>query len=804
MAKPAPTPVSPARPARGKAAAASEPVPTANAGKGRAKGAKAPKPPKKAPRADRVKGRYGTIDLSQMGWFQRRRTERKYGLRKRNLIWRMRRPVFIALLAVVLGASTVAYSYWQEPLPSATPPLAEISFMCSAEVVVGQCTQDNSIAQLSGDEKRVLVKYDEVPQILVQAVLAAEDKDFFKHQGVDPNGIGRAFLSEVRNEDLKSGGSTITQQYIKNTYLTSERSLDRKIREAVLAIKIEKELPKKIILERYLNTIYFGRGAYGVAEASRVYFGKDLSQIGLPEASYLAGIIRSPEAYDPNRPSTDPFAARQRQAATNRRKDVLSAMVTEKYISQLDKEKIDDLGWDYVLVREPSKNYGKVTHTDLGSEYWIEYIRHYLTTQTPITDAQVFGGGLRIYTTMDWGQQAIAYDAIRSILGRPDDPAASIVSMDQLGNVRSMVGGFDFASSQVNLAAGVDGGGSGRQPGSSFKPFALAAALESGKSLGEVYSAPGRMTLRLKDGGSWNVGNYGDASLGTMNLVQATMMSSNTVYAQLINDIGTMNVVDTAKKLGVTGDLPEYPSVVLGTGSVSVLDMTTGFHTLSNHGMKIGPVVVTRVEDARGRLVWEPESKKEQVVRVETADAVSWVLNQVVTGGTGKSANYGQPAAGKTGTTENYRDAWFAGYSCDLTAAVWLGYPGEQTRYMSNVHGRQVAGGTFPTEIWGRFMRTANAGKSNCRTFPQPTFAPVVGATFAPGSVVEAPPGTADPTPGSTAKPPGSSAPTSSSSSSSSSTSSSSTSSSSTTSSSVVTSSSSSSTSSSSTPPTTP
>ncbi|MEZ5144433.1 MAG: biosynthetic peptidoglycan transglycosylase [Acidimicrobiales bacterium] len=300
-------------------------------------------------------------------------------VKKRSLLWRSRRVVFLAFLLLVAAVSGLAWVAWQIPLPSSEPPLLETTFICTSEVGDG-CTADNSVAQLSGGVDRQTVRFDQIPPVLVNAVVATEDREFFKHKGVDPAGVTRAFLSNIRGDELQQGGSTITQQYVKNTYLSSERTLERKTKEAVLAIKLEKEVSKQEILERYLNTIYFGRGAYGVGAAARTYFGKDISQLGLPEASYLAGIIRAPEAADANRPATDPQAAPSRAAATTRRRQVLDAMLAEGYVTQADHDRVDGMGWEYVT---PASRPGTsaTSPADLGSEYVIEYVRSWLVNE---------------------------------------------------------------------------------------------------------------------------------------------------------------------------------------------------------------------------------------------------------------------------------------------------------------------------------------------------------------------------------------------------------------------------------------
>lgn len=682
----------------------------------------------------------------------------------RRILWGLRYPFLLAFVLGIFGVTFLAWLIWsQTDLPSGEPPLLQTTFICSSEVPIGKCTHDNSVAQLSAGVDRETVTYEQVPQVLIDAIVAAEDKSFFEHKGVDPAGVARAVWANVRDEGLQQGGSTITQQYVKNTYLTQERTIDRKVREAVIAIKLERELPKKEIMQRYLNTIYFGRGAYGVAAASRIYFGKEIHQIGLPEAAYLAGIIRAPEDNDANRPATDPLAPKQREAATQRRRQVLDRMLEEGYITQAEHDRVDNMGWDYVLVRQQAKNFGEVKHSELGAEYFIEYVRQRLSKDcSGFDDGMVFGGGLRVYTTIDWRLQQAAYDAIRGRLNYPDDPTASIVAIDRDGNVRAMVGGYDWSTSQVNLATGVEGGGSGRQPGSSFKPFALAAALSEGMTLDRTYQAPGTMNIKIPgDPKPWKVSNYGDAGLGTLNLVEATKKSSNTAYAQLAIDVGPEDIIKTAKAMGITSELPPYPSVVLGTGSVSVLDMTSAYSTFALNGEHIGPFVITTVTDAQNNTLCEASAKRKQVLQPDVAKSTNWVLNQVVEGGTGTKAKFDQPAAGKTGTTENYRDAWFAGFTCHYTAAVWVGYPGPETRYMTNVHGIQVAGGTFPTQIWHDFMVRANEGKERCPSFPPPSYVPTQAPVVEDTSYGTTPPST----PKGTAAPSSSSSSTSSSSS---------------------------------------
>jgi len=654
-----------------------------------------------------------------------KRSTRKDGTvpKKPSLLWRLRRPVFIVVLLAIAATSGFAYALWQVPLPDRDPELTQTTFVCASNVTT-DCNAGNSIAQLSGGVDRVSVSYEEIPPVVVLAVISTEDRDYFRHAGVDPTGVTRALVSDLRNDDLKQGGSTITQQYVKNAYLSNERTWERKIREAVLAVKLERELPKQEILERYLNIIYFGRGAYGIEAAARTYFDKRAVDLGLPEAAYLAGIIRSPESADANRDPSDPLFDQQRRVATIRREAVLDAMVQEGYITQADYEATDAMGWDYVVPRRQTDSYGRIARPDLGTEYFVDYVKRWLVDSGNFTDGEVFGGGLRIYTTLDFDKQEAAVEAVSSTLNREDDPQAALVSLDDRGRIVAMVGGTDFATSKVNLATGRLGGGSGRGPGSSFKPIVLAEALKQGVPLETTYDAPAKKTFEGADNGNdWVVANYADASQGRLNLIDATRVSSNTAYAQLMMDVGPAPVAAMAERMGITTDVPDYNSIVLGTTEVSVLDMASVYSTFANGGEHTEPLAVNRVTDAKGRVLWEASGERERVMDEEVADSVSWVLRKVVTDGTGKAAAIDQPVAGKTGTTDDYRDAWFAGYTCKLTTAVWVGYGGTETRYMTNVHGIKVAGGTFPSRIFAKYMRQATNGLESCE-FERPASIP--------------------------------------------------------------------------------
>ncbi len=607
----------------------------------------------------------------------------------------------------------------QVDLP-AEDPLLQSSFVCASNVTEG-CGPDNAIAKLAGEQDRVSVPLEEIPQTFIDAVLAAEDRHFFSHRGIDPLGIARALYQEARGGGAQQGGSTITQQYAKNAYLTSERTITRKLKEAVLAIKLEREFSKQEILQRYLNTVYFGRGAYGAEAAARAYFGVSIRNVDLSQAAYLAGLIRSPETADVTR---DP------KTAAFRRDSVLDGMLDMGTITraQHDDAQAVDLAAQ-VRQRAVRDGIGVVTGKEFGTEYYVEYVRRLLYDKY---GAEVVnGGGLRVYTSLDMTRQQQAYDAVYGFLDQPDDPAGALVSVDDLGRVVAMVGGRNFDTSQVDLALGAAAGGSGRQPGSSFKPIVLATALGQDISARSQFMNLNQVVLpKANDGKDWKVSNYSNGTEGPIDLVQATRISSNTVFSQLMLDVGPDKVVDLAKKLGIESPLPPVNSLVLGAGEVSVLDMASAYSTFARRGQHIDPIFITRVEqvvDGQVKVLEQTDTTSTKVMRAGDADQVNWILQQVVNGGTGTAAKLsGVPTAGKTGTTQDYRDAWFVGYTPKLTTAVWMGYPDPDEngdpRFMRNVRGRRVTGGSFPAQVWHTYMEQAVAGRDQGAFEPPPPF----------------------------------------------------------------------------------
>jgi penicillin-binding protein 1A len=653
----------------------------------------------------------------------------------RSLLWRWRRGLFLAGLVAVAASGGVAAAVLNIDLPP-EESLLQTSFVCAAEVGEG-CGPDNAIANFSAEEDRTNVRLEEVPAILIDAVLATEDQDYYEHGGIDPVGIGRALYQDVRGASAsRQGGSTITQQYVKNAYLTSERSIVRKVKEAVLAVKLERELNKDEILERYLNTIYFGRGAYGVAAASRAYFGMDVREIGLGQSAYLAGLIRSPGGAD---------ALENPEEAARRRSTVLRAMKAEGYITEEERTFVEGSPIESgVVPPRDRKGLGRVegntADNNIGTKYFVEAVRRELAER--YGEGVLYGGGLRIYTTLDFDMQRAAWDAVTSTLDQPADPEAALVAVDEFGHVKAMVGGREFEEDEVNLALGAAAGGTGRGAGSSFKPFVLATAITQDISLNSKFNAPASMTFPdvqgEKPGEPWKVGNYGGTEQGVLDLVDATRVSSNTAYAQLMIEVGPENVARLANRLGVSAKLPPVESLVLGSGDVSPLDMAVGYSTFANRGVRNDPILITKVEqvdeDGRTRVIHQAVPSGDRVLTEAEADLVTYCLQEVVKGGTGESASFGKPAAGKTGTTQSNKDAWFVGYTPKLTAAVWLGYadPGpdgqvptmDEDSPVSRSRGLNgVTGGSLPAEIWKKFMQRATEGE-DVGSFVRPTSFP--------------------------------------------------------------------------------
>jgi penicillin-binding protein 1A len=587
--------------------------------------------------------------------------------------------VIAAIGFVVLFVAMFTLAYATMTLPD-EPPRVQTSLVLDSEGA--------TLAELFKDQNRIDVPLTKVSRVMQQAVIAAEDRHFYRHSGIDPIGITRAFFRDLRGGGPLQGGSTITQQLVKNTYLTPKRSLVRKFKEAVLAVKVEQQYSKRDILERYLNTVYYGRGAYGVEKAAQAYFGRSAAELELPQAALLAGLIRAPERADP---VTAP------EVATARRKIVLDAMVETKAVTRAQATVASRSGLD--AQPRPDPNQALRGNT----AYFVALVRQWAVRE--FGERVAFSGGLRIETTLDRKLQDAADTAVRAVLDRPDDPDAALVSMTSDGAVVAMIGGKDFQASQTNLATNRVR----PQAGSTFKPFVLAAALTEGIPLNRTYEGPPKKTVDFEGFPPYEVENFGGESFGNIDLTTATSHSVNTVYAQLAADVGLPAIASTARSLGIESKVPVVPAMALGSANVSPYEMVRAFMTFANRGERVEPYFVRRVTDADGTELYRAESTTERAYPERYADVVNDVLSRVVSDGTGRAAAIGKPAAGKTGTTTGNTSAWFVGYTPKIGTAVWMGYHADYRRPMDRVHGREVTGGSFPAQIWQRFMKVATA-----------------------------------------------------------------------------------------------
>jgi len=458
-----------------------------------------------------------------------------------------------------------------------------------------------------------------------------------------------------------------------------------KLKEAYLAYQLEQKFSKDEILELFLNTVYYGEGSYGIEAAAKNYFGKSAKYLNLNEAAFLAGVTRNPGGYSPYT---------NYREALERRNSVLNKMYEHNYINKTQLELIRKKP----LLVIPQK----LRERDFAL-FFIDYVKQILIEKYGVT--KTFNGGLKVYTTVDPNLQKLAEEAIKEHLYEEDDPTAALISVEpETGYIKAMVGGEDFKKSQFNIAVQKN-----RQTGSTFKVFVLAAALENGISPYIAYPPNGPIVLENPGAADWEVENYGKAEFEEtkMIILEGIIRSVNIVYAQLIMDVGPGEVARTAMDMGITTKLEPYPSIALGGQGVSPLDMSAAFATLSNNGVYIKPVAITKILDSNDQIIYEHEPEEGiRVLREANAYRLTKILEQVIQRGTGVRANIGRTAAGKTGTTQEHWDAWFVGYTPDMSTAVWVGHPEENIR-MERLRGLIVQGGTYPAMIWKSFMQEA-------------------------------------------------------------------------------------------------
>jgi penicillin-binding protein 1A len=655
--------------------------------------------------------------------------------------------------AIAVAAGTVIgliYAFARVPLPAEVPTAQTIVFLDE--------TGKQEIGTLSAQENRRVIKLDKLPEHTRRAVLAAEDRDFYEHGAISWRGLARATAANLLRRRISEGGSTITQQYVKNAFpgVGRDRTLFRKLKEAVLAVKLERKFEKDQILEFYLNTVYFGRGAYGIDAAARTYFsvsgkgGKPAKKVTAEtltpaQSAVLAGVIRSPEFYGKKEHQT---------SAKARRNYILQVMVDRGWLTAKEGRSAaaSRLGINWTAKRQGIAN--------SRAPYFLEKVRQYLVARYGAEAVNL--GGLRVRTTLDWDMQKQAEQTVEQVLNDPArDPKAALVAIDpRTGAVRAMYGGRDFKKRQFNYATN-----SIRQAGSTMKPFVLAQALNDGISVNSVFPGPSELIV---DGEEFT--NYGDANYGQMTLADATRLSVNTIYVQLGQQVQPKRVAGFAKAHGLAAELAgeagadkdprpledapvlePVPALSLGSGSVTTLQLASAFGTWANRGIHQTPHLVEKVVDSQGRVIEEHRSPQgRQVIAPVYADVMNMVLRDAVENGTGTSARlYNRQVAGKTGTTSDYTDARFVGYTTDLVTSVWLGFD-QHKKKLVNVRGYSgVSGGSLPAQIWHDFMELATADRPSAPfAIPQELGGQVLNSTTSAPPTTVAPttaPGATDP-----------------------------------------------------------
>ena len=614
-----------------------------------------------------------------------RRTRRRRGSVKAR---RRRRAKLLlgALLIVVLaliasGVGAVAAFRSSCNLDTLRPvEIGQNSFVFAAD--------GSLLGSIPAERNRTPVALWRVSPWMRKATVAIEDHRFYEHGGVDYEGIARAAWKDISAGEVVQGGSTITQQLVRNLYISKERTFKRKLKEACLAIKLSRRWSKDRILSEYMNQVYYGNHAYGIEAAAQTYFSKHARGLSLDQAALLAGLPQAPTSYDPlHRPA----------AALARRDAVLRAMYEYGYISSAQLQRALS---SRVLGLRPGKLY-----TRIREPYFFSYVRDQLIAE--YGSNTVRSGGLRVYTTINPRLQRVAAKAIRDTLYLRNDPAAAIVSINPAsGAIRAMTAVTPGRTgNQFNLVAQAR-----RQPGSTFKMFVLAAAIEQGMNPDSTYytSAPFHYQPDPYTP-AWDVSTYDHSYSGTISVRSATLASDNTVYAQLTLDVGPENVAEMAHRLGIQSALDVVPAMGLGADAISPLEEASAYATLAARGIYSKPMAIRRVVLANGKVDTDAgwgQPDRHRAISDGVAYEVTQILEDNILEGTGVGANIGRPAAGKTGTTDNHADAWFSGFVPQLETTVWVGYPQGEIP-MDNVHGIAVAGGTFPATIWKLFMESA-------------------------------------------------------------------------------------------------
>ncbi len=622
------------------------------------------------------------------------------------------------VLLAFLGIAAASVGLWVLDVAADAPSLDTLKPIDRGSVSEILAADGTRLGYIQSDAIRDPVELNEIPKSLQDATIAIEDENFYEHNGLDYGAIARAALENITAGEVRQGGSTITQQLVRNLYIPDpEQTIERKIIEAKLALEMEDEHSKDWILNQYLNTASYGtndgRTAVGVEAASQVYFNKHVSDLNLDEAALLAGLPQAPSEYNP---------FQSPESAKARRNEVLKQMYEQGFISQLDYQQALqgglglDKGYKYQTIHEP---------------YFFDYVEQELIDRYGVNTVRQ--GGLKVYTTINPGLQQLATQAAQDGATRLGGPSAALVSIDPSnGHIVAMASSSNYTSAQFNLAAQGH-----RQPGSSFKPYVLTTALKQGiDPYTTYYNGTSPVTIQLDRYSPPWVVNNAEPGGGTMSIADATTHSVNAIYAQLDVDVGPENVAKTAHSLGITSPLDGYPAEGIGglRVGVSPLEMADAYATFAANGIHHDATAISKVEfppehvGEEGKVDVLEQEEGRRVLSDGIAYEVTKILKTVVSSGTGTAANIGCPQAGKTGTTDDQTDAWFVGYTPQLSTAVWTGYPDARTSM-----GPSAFGGAYAAPIWHDYMSAAHG--SFCEDFPTPEN-PATFTTFYSGHTV--------------------------------------------------------------------
>ncbi len=614
--------------------------------------------------------------------------------RARRVLLAVVAGVGLIVLLGALGSALWAFTILPGELPSVTR-LEEIGPSQGARIY----SDDDELLTELQEVRRTFVPLSQIPLSLKQAIIAVEDAQFYSHSGINFRGIARAAWNNLRYGRIVEGGSSITQQLAKVLFLTPDKSFSRKLKEAVIAVQLERRYPKDRILELYLNQIYFGHGSYGVEAASRTYFGKSVGELGLPEAALLAALPRAPGVYSPfDRP----------EIATKRRDFVLNRMTEMGFITKAQARRATSTALGLVPP-ERRRTTG---------QYFVEYVHQML--EGKFGNDMVYKGGLHVYTAINPAMQLAAEQALREglrelrertgpkvaakgVKGKPTStdvrPEGALITVEpQTGYIKALVGGSDFSRSEFNRAVNAR-----RQPGSAFKPFVYLAALEAGLTPANVID-DSPVSYVGRDGKAWKPENYNNKYRGLTTLQRGIEESINVVTVKLLERVGISQVIQVARRLGITAPLNQDLTLALGSSEVSLLELTSAYAVLANLGMRMEPIAIRYITDAQGRLLEENIPQGREVARPEAAFVASHMLRGVVERGTGVQARaLGRPMAAKTGTTNDFSNAWFIGFTPNLVTGVWVGYDKPTTL------GRDETGARAALPLWAAYMRRALA-----------------------------------------------------------------------------------------------